>query len=148
MKTALNSSAAIHEMDLDSYFQWPRERYGLVFFLGILYHLKNPFYVLESLAKVTQYALISTRIARYAPDKKSVLENLPVVYLLHSSEANNDATNYWIFSDAGLKRILDRSGWDVLDYMRVGNTRNSDPATNNGDERAYLLVRSRHAVAQ
>lgn len=145
LKEALKSNVAIHEMNLDAYFTWPRERYGLVVFLGILYHLKNPFYVLESLAKVTRYALISTKITRYAPDKKTLLDNIAVGYLLHETEANNDPTNYWVFSDAGLKRILDRAGWDLVDYLRAGNTDRSDPASPAGDERAFLLARSRHS---
>lgn len=113
------------------------------FFLGILYHLKNPFYALESMAKVSNYALMSTRIARFAPDRKSRIEDLPVAYLVNTSECNNDATNFWIFSDTGLKRILDRTGWEILDYMRYGNLTKSDPASQEGDERVFLLARSR-----
>lgn len=144
LKASLGSKVAIHEKNLDSYFEWPRRNYGLVFFLGILYHLKNPYYVLESLAKATRFAMVSTRIAQYTPDMKTRIAEAPVGYLLHSSESNNDATNFWIFSDAGLKRILDRTGWDILDYVRVGNLTKSDPASPSGDERAFALVKSRH----
>lgn len=143
LRDALNSRVEIHEMDLDGYFKWPRERYGLIFFLGILYHLKNPFYALESLAKVAEYALISTKITRFSADRKTLIDNQPVAYLLDSGEAHNDPTNYWVFTDAGLKRILKRTGWELLDYTRAGNTKNSDPASPDGDERAFLLVRSR-----
>jgi 2-polyprenyl-3-methyl-5-hydroxy-6-metoxy-1,4-benzoquinol methylase len=143
LKDALHSQVSIYEMDLDGYFKWPRERYGLVFFLGILYHLKNPFYALESLAKVAEHALISTKIARFSSDKKTLIENQPVAYLLDTGEAHNDPTNYWVFSDAGLKRILNRTGWELLDYARAGNTKKSDPASPDGDERAFFLVRSK-----
>lgn len=142
LKTARNSNVGIHEMNLDAYFDWPRAQYGLVLFMGILYHLKNPFYVMESLAKVTRYAIISTRIAQYSPDLKTNISALPVGYLLHASEANNDATNFWIFSDAGLRRIIDRTGWKILDYMKAGNTEKSDPASAGGDERAFVLLES------
>ncbi len=145
LREARSSGVSISEIDLDSYFKWPRDKYGLVFFMGILYHLKNPFYVLESLAKVTRYAVISTRIAQFSPDYKTRIADLPVAYLVHASETNNDASNFWIFSDAGLKRILDRAGWDVVDYLRAGNTDRSDPASPAGDERAFLLARSRHS---
>ncbi|MEO8384252.1 MAG: hypothetical protein ABI583_03340 [Betaproteobacteria bacterium] len=146
LKEARKSNIGIHEINLDTYFEWPRSRYGLVLFMGILYHLKNPFYVLESLAKVTRYAIVSTRIAQYSPDLKTRLAELPVGYLLHASEANNDATNYWIFSDAGLRRIVDRTGWKILDYMTAGNTQQSDPASSTGDERAFVLLESRVAA--
>ena len=142
LKEARKSNIDIHEINLDAYFEWPRSRYGLVLFMGILYHLKNPFYVLESLAKVSRYAIVSTRIAQYSPDLKTRLTELPVGYLLHASEANNDATNFWIFSDLGLRRIIERTGWKILDFMTAGNTRQSDPASAKGDERAFVLLQS------
>jgi hypothetical protein len=155
LKAALGSKVEIHEVDLDARFNLPGERYGLAFFLGILNHLKNPLGALESLARSTRYALVSTRIARYniAPDTATTgplnkarveLQSIPIAYLVDTFETNNDPTNYWMFSEAGLRRVLDRAGWDVLDFITLGNTTTSDPATNAGDERAFCLVRSRH----
>jgi tRNA (mo5U34)-methyltransferase len=156
LKDALSSSVEIHEVDLDSQFLLPERDYGLVFFLGILYHLKNPFYALEALSKSTKYCLISTRIARFnrpaakltettarkSQSDRTDFSDIPVAYLLDEKEANNDPTNYWIFSNAGLRRILKRTGWTILDYMTVGNTIDSDPATAQGDERVFCLVKS------
>lgn len=144
LKEHLQSRITIHEMDLDARFEWPRSDYGLVLFLGILYHLKNPYYILESLAKVTRYSLVSTRIARYATDGKTAIKDHSLAYLLASDECNNDATNFWIFSEAGLHRLFQRTGWTVLDFTCVGNTRNSDPASAAGDERAFALVKSEY----
>lgn len=155
LKEALDSRIKIHEVDLDAQFDLPGENYGLAFFLGILYHLKNPYSALESLARNAKHAVVSTRITRYntAPGTKGTaelnrervdLQTVPSAYLVAPTETNNDPTNYWIFSEAGLRRILDRTGWDVLDFMTVGNRQNSDPATNAGDERAFCLLRSRH----
>ncbi|MEG3438616.1 methyltransferase domain-containing protein [Pannus brasiliensis CCIBt3594] len=146
LKESLSSSVEIEEMDLDSQFVLPEKKYGLIIFLGILYHLKNPYYVLETLAKSTRYCLISTRVTKFSarenrPDRVD-LSPLPVAYLLDPLEANNDSTNYWIFSNTGLQRILRRTGWEICDYITVGNTENSDPASQEGDERAYCLVRS------
>lgn len=156
LKEAFSSSIQIYEVDLDSQFTLPEKDYNLVFFLGILYHLKNPFYALEALSKVTRYCLLSTRIARFNqrltksedesaapnPGGRVYLRNIPVAYLLDDREANNDATNFWIFSDAGLRRIMARSGWQILDYITLGNTTDSDPASANGDERAFCLAKS------
>ena len=142
----LQSSVVIHDVDLDSYFGLPDTRYDLVFFLGILYHLKNPFLVLESLAKVTRHLLLSTRVARFAPHAEPI-NHLPVAYLLDPTEANNDSTNYWIFSETGLIRLFDRSGWDVLARRSVGDIENSDPARPDHDERCFALLASRHAIA-
>jgi tRNA (mo5U34)-methyltransferase len=156
LKEALSSSVEIHDVDLDSQFSLPQKEYSLVFFLGILYHLKNPFYALEALAKSARYCLISTRITRFNK-RAAELENesaqahstdrvnisdVPVAYLLDDYEANNDSTNYWIFSEAGFRRILARTGWRILDYITVGNTTDSDPASAAGDERAYCFAQS------
>ncbi|WP_428536410.1 class I SAM-dependent methyltransferase [Rhodopila sp.] len=138
----LNSAVVIHDVDLDSYFALPATRYDLVFFLGILYHLKSPFLVLESLSKVTKYLLLSTRIARFTPQADPI-RHLPVAYLLDPTEANNDSTNYWIFSETGLLRLFDRSGWDVLAHRSVGDTKSSDPARPGHDERCFALLASR-----
>jgi tRNA (mo5U34)-methyltransferase len=154
LKRTLQSEAEILETDLDSQFKLSAERYELAFFLGILYHLKNPYLALESLAKCARYAFISTRVTRFNVAKgaegkdinrnRIELRDAPVAYLVAADETNNDATNFWMFSDAGLRRILYRSGWDVLDFKTFGSTKDSDPATNAGDERAFCYVRSRY----
>jgi 2-polyprenyl-3-methyl-5-hydroxy-6-metoxy-1,4-benzoquinol methylase len=155
-KEATGSNVQIDEVDLDSQFVLP-EQYDLVFFMGILYHLKNPFYVLEHLSHRTRYCILSTRIMRWSRpaaaadaitagsrNQREMLEHLPVAYLLGPQECNNDATNYWIFSDAGLRRIFDRTGWNVLDYLVIGDTAEADPFTQQHDARAFCLIESRH----
>jgi hypothetical protein len=162
---ALGSKVAVHDIDLDTQFTLPQAEYGLVFFLGILYHLKNPYYALEMLARRSRHLALSTRVAQFAkpitppptppgvremisrlvdpPSDLTRIGGLPVAYLVDERECNDDPTNFWIFTHEGLKRILNRCGWDVLDYMAVGNTTRSDPATQAGDERAFCLARSR-----
>lgn len=145
LKAALGSRVEIHEVDLDSQFRLPGGDYGLVLLLGLLYHLKNPYYVLEQLALATQCCLMSTRIAKLTPDRTTNLEHLPVAYLLGNREANDDITNYWIFSDAGLRRILTRTGWRMCAYLTTGNERDSDPVNRDRDQRAFCLTESRLA---
>jgi tRNA (mo5U34)-methyltransferase len=142
LKASLGSNIRIHEVDLDSQFRLPEDAYGLVFFLGILYHLKNPYFVLEELAKRTDYCLLSTRIARQTPDGGAALARYPLAYLVGERELNNDSTNYWIFSEEGLRRILQRTGWVVEALVTLGNTVNSDPVRADADERAFCFVRS------
>jgi len=154
LKESFNSTAEILEIDLDSQFKLSADRYELAFFLGILYHLKNPYLALESLARQARYAFISTRVTRFnvasgaegsqVNSSRIELRDAPVAYLVDANETNNDATNFWMFSEAGLRRILQRSGWDILDFMTVGNAKDSDPATAQGDERAFCYVRSRY----
>jgi len=143
LKEKLNSSVGIHEIDLDSQFKTPGERYDLIFFLGILYHLKNPFYILESLSRISKYLILSTRIAQFTPDGTSIKKS-SLAYLLSPTESNNDSTNYWIFSDEGLRRLFDRTGWDVLEMMTVGDKKASNPRDQDRDERAFVLLRSKN----
>ncbi|GAA4853827.1 class I SAM-dependent methyltransferase [Saccharopolyspora rosea] len=140
----LAADVRVHEIDLDSQFRLPAEHYGAVFFLGLLYHLKNPFFVLESLARHARLCFLSTRVAQVAPDGTR-LRDQPVAYLLDPAEANDDATNFWIFSETGLRRLFDRTGWEVLDFTSVGCREDSDPRSPDRDERAFALLRSRRS---
>jgi tRNA (mo5U34)-methyltransferase len=142
MKDALGSSIGIIEQDLDSRFKMAG-KYDLVMFLGILYHLKNPFYVLERLAESSLYLLLSTRIARQFRAGTADVADIPAAYLLAPDESNNDATNFWVFTAAGLGRLVDRAGWDVLALCTVGDVTHSNPQDADRDERAFALLRSR-----
>jgi hypothetical protein len=146
LRDHLGSRAHVHDIDLDRQFSLPRERYGLVLLLGILYHLQNPFFVLRELAGRSRHCLLSTKVARFAGKERTLIGDLPVAYLVAPYETNNDPTNYWIFSPAGLERLVDRAGWDVLASRNVGNTEASDPATPDRDERQFMLLRSRVAA--
>jgi 2-polyprenyl-3-methyl-5-hydroxy-6-metoxy-1,4-benzoquinol methylase len=144
LKAALHSAVEIREVDLDRQFALPRQTYGLVLLFGVLYHLKNPIYVLEALSMRAKYCLLSTRIARLTPDHNTELSEIPVAYLVGDKETNDDCTNYWIFSSAGLRRLFDRTGWRVLDFATVGAVETSDPVHAENDERAFCLLESRN----
>jgi tRNA (mo5U34)-methyltransferase len=139
---ALQSSVDIHQMDIDAQFELPSERYGLTLLLGILYHLKNPFYVLEKLAQSSHYCLLGTRVARITP-KGAPMQKEPLAYLVDEMETNGDPTNFWIFSEEGLRRIVRRAGWEVREFMTAGCMLDSDPVRGDRDERAFCLLESR-----
>jgi SAM-dependent methyltransferase len=142
LKEALKSSVVIRSVDLDSQFSLAGQKYDVIFFLGTLYHLKNPFFLLESLARITKYCFVSTRIAKQTADGQP-LSPYPLAYLLGPQECNNDDTNFWIFSDYGLKRLVDRTGWNLLSYVTIGDRRASTPADPEKDERAFCLLEKR-----
>src|SRR5207302_220949 len=81
------------------------EIYGLALFFGVLYHLKNPYYVLETLATRARYCLLSTRIARQTPRGTSMKDE-PLAYLLEPCESTYDATNFRTFSETALRPPL------------------------------------------
>ena len=105
LKKALNSTVTIHSVDLGSQFFLPSEKYNTIFLLGILYHLKNSFFVLEKLARIARRCFLGTRVAKKTPDGHSFTK-YPVAYLLEPEECNSDSTNFWIFSGEGLKRLI------------------------------------------
>lgn len=140
---AFTGQLASFDMDLDGCFELPRSHYAFAFFLGTLYHLKNPFYVLEQLAASVDWCVISTRIASLTP-QKNAMESEALAYLLGPREANNDPTNFWIFSSTGLRRLLDRTGWIVVNEERVGHIgKTSEPADPAADERMFVLMKSK-----
>jgi hypothetical protein len=141
LREALRSGVEVYDVDFDRDFRLPRPHYGLTFLLGVAYHLKNPYRVLEELARRTEYCVLSTRIARRAPDG-TAMEHLPVAYLADAREVNQDDSNFWIFSDAGFRRLLKRTRWQPLDYFRIGDTVASDPVHPEHDERVFCLARS------
>ena len=142
LKERLGSGVNIYERDLDSQFTGLEEKYGLIVFLGILYHLKNPYYVLEKLSQTTNNLIVSTRIAKMTKNGTQIFKE-PVAYLLGPDECNNDSTNFWIFSYKGLQRIFERTGWEVVEMFSIGDTEMSNPSDQKHDERAFALLRSK-----
>ncbi len=114
--------------------------YSFAITLGLLYHLKNPFLLLEDLATVTNYTAVSTRIV----DKAVLPDKTPGAYLVSDNELGTDNTNYWLFNSAGFRRLAERSGWRVLSSIRFGATRAGD--TNRHDAREALLLASKFSV--
>jgi len=142
LRDALGSRAEIHDVDLNGPFALPRREYGLVLLLGTLYHLQNPYHVLRHLAERARHLLLSTRVARFAGPERTDVGELPVAYLVGPDEVNADPTNYWIFTPAGLDRLAERTGWEILDRHETGAVGESDPVSPEGDERAFRLLRS------
>jgi SAM-dependent methyltransferase len=147
LRELLGSSIEIAETDLDEQFSLPSEPRGLTLFLGILYHLKNPFQAMESLAKHSGYCMLSTRVARCFPDGSPMPKDQPIAYLVDADELNADETNYWIFSGAGLNRLLRRTRWEVLESFSTGHTAKSDPVSPRRDERVFCLLKSHYGLA-
>lgn len=145
LKDALGSQATIREIDLDQYFDLPLQHYGLTVFLGALYHLKNPFYVLERLAKCSRYCLMSTRIMNRVPPALPKAGTLPIGYLLDSDECNRDDSNYWIFTESAVRRLLRRTHWRVLESFTAG-AELADPWSLDGDQRMFCLIESTYGL--
>jgi tRNA (mo5U34)-methyltransferase len=134
-----NTTVRVVDVDLDHHFELPRSHYDLALFLGILYHLKNPFNAMESLSRYAHHCVLSTRVAKFHSDRTTRIDEMPVAYLLGANECNSDSTNFWIFSEAGLRRLFERTGWRVLEWITVGDPE-SDPADMAHDQRVFCLL--------
>jgi len=143
LKRALRSAVAIHDFNIETATMLPEMKFGLVFFLGTLYHLKDPFRMLEQISYQACYCLLSTRIARYLPGGRTRIDKYPLAYLLGPEELNSDPSNYFVFSHAGLRRLFERTGWEITDWNTFDNTKNSTPDSHLRGERAFCLLRSR-----
>ena len=64
---------------------------------------------------VIKKILISTRIARYTKEDSSYfVRDKSLVYLIDAGECNNNSTNYWIFTETSLRKMLRRTGWELI----------------------------------
>lgn len=136
---ARQAAVSVHEADLDEQWYLPREHYRLALLLGVLYHLKNPFYTLEQLSKHSRFLLLSTRIASRFPGVDQPLGDVAAGYLVAEDELNRDNSNFWIFTRAGLQRLLARAHWQVLGLVTK--------STADEDERAFVVAESRYSLA-
>lgn len=146
LKQALKSGVDIQSIDIENRFTVSSTQYTLACLLGVPYHLRNPFTVLEVISRSCRFCLLSTRVTQYLPDRTTRIAGAPVAYLVDRFELNADPTNFWVFTEACLRRLLSRTGWNVLSLMSLGDTTSSDPVSPDHDERAFVLLES-HRIA-
>lgn len=139
LAAARKAPVQVHAADLDEQWSLPREKYPLALLLGVLYHLKNPFFTLEMLAKHSRYVLLSTRIASRFPGVGQEMTSVPAAYLVAEDEMNADNSNFWIFTEAGLRRVLRRAHWEVLGLI----TKHAG----GDDVRAYVVAESLYGLS-
>lgn len=131
MKGFLGSQVEFLDTDIDFDFS-VAQTHDLILFLDIFYHLRNPLGALINLARAGRYMAFSTRVCDVAPNGTR-LTGTQTAYLLKPFEAAaNDPTNYWMFTEEGLRLALERSGWRVLKHRIFGyqgdDSSPSDPA--------------------
>jgi len=101
---------------------------------------------LERIKPTTRYCLLSTRVTSYLPGSKNKIADAPLAYLLGPDELNNDPSNFWIFTPEGLKKLLTRVGWKILDFRTFDNNKNSVPNSLQNGQRAFCLLENPNAV--
>lgn len=121
------------------------KKFDLIICLGVLYHLKNPFAFLESLARISKNVLLGTHIFTHSPGLEFKTDGHPLAYLVDTRELNNDPTNFWIFTNKAFMRLADRCGFDVIDSLLIPNNplEIGVPTRTDLGVRNFLMLRSR-----
>ena len=124
------------------------EVFDLAICVGLLYHLKNPFAFLESVSKICRYCILGTWLMSYLPDNITRVRDAPLTYFLGPGELNNDASNYWVFTDASFRRLAERAGFSIVCSVSAFGREDkiSNPVDINYLERGFLLLRSGYRV--
>ena len=120
-----------------------QERFDLVLFMGVLYHLRHPLLALELLHEHVVADLLvaqsllrgSSESADLPPDfhfwEEETFENrnFPRMYFIENRFAN-DPTNWWIPNRACFEAMLRSAGFEILDHPEeeVFICRHAEPA--------------------
>jgi tRNA (mo5U34)-methyltransferase len=138
LRDALGSKARLITMDIDRGVELEKQ-YDFAIALGLLYHLRNPMLFLFALAQHAETMVLSTRVANHFPNGQAI-GDVSVAYLWSCREANNDPTNYWCFSTAGLRTALKRCGWQIVSEALFGSE-TSDPVAVDRDQRMFVYCK-------
>ncbi|SHE89163.1 tRNA (mo5U34)-methyltransferase [Ferrithrix thermotolerans DSM 19514] len=97
----------VEDLEIDVMSLSPNEvgRFDVVFFLGVLYHLRDPIGALEKVASVTSDMLIL--------ETESSLSWLPMpaAAVFPGTELNEDPTNWWSFNERAIVALLRSVGF-------------------------------------
>jgi len=118
-KAALKSNAEFHEL---SVYEVTKERLGsfdIVFFLGVLYHLKHPLLALEQVCEVTRdFAVIETHQIDNLFDTKH-----PVMEFYEMDELGGQYDNWWGPNTECLIQMARTAGFVRVEVLRRQDTR-------------------------
>ncbi len=104
------------------------ERFDLVIFMGIFYHLRHPLYVLEKVARLTRKILLFQTMERGPQEVLDVPEDFPITERgvfsderfprMHFIENRfaGDPTNWWIPNPAASQAMLRSAGMRIVDH--------------------------------
>ena len=128
-------AASVKQMDIEfrkmNVYEVPelRERFDLVIFMGVLYHLRHPLLALDLLHEhVTKDLLLFQSMQRGSKRVGKVEENyqfwdtdifndedFPRLHFIEH-EYSNDWTNWWVPNRACVEAMLRSSGFDIIDH--------------------------------
>jgi tRNA (mo5U34)-methyltransferase len=109
--------------------------FDVVFFFGVLYHLKDPMGALERLASVTREVAVIESEAEVVGGH----EGEPLARFLETDERNNDPGNWWSPTLPALMAMCRAAG-----FARVEAVREPPAAPPGGSQTFRAVVHARH----
>jgi tRNA (mo5U34)-methyltransferase len=99
--------SSVEDIDIDVMDVSPERigQFDVVFFLGVLYHLRHPLLALERIASVTRSLLILETVVDMVGISR------PAAAFYPARELNNDPTNWWAPNLPGLHGLLEVAGF-------------------------------------
>ncbi len=120
------STIPLEDISVESVGKW-----DVVLFLGVFYHLRDPFDITEKLTKVcNETFVLETHI-----DAQIQPAPVPLVRFYANGEINNDKTTYWGPNTKFLDDFLGRIGFDSHSRTIYGGHRSISYATRRADYR-------------
>jgi tRNA (mo5U34)-methyltransferase len=110
-RRALGSSVEDRELDLEDISPETVGRFDVVLFLGVLYHLKHPWPVLERVASVCDDLLIVETHADLLDLRR------PAMAMYPGAELAGDASNWWGPNIPALVAMLHEEGFAQVDVV-------------------------------
>ena len=110
-RRALGSAVDDRELDLEDISEETVGRFDVVLFLGVLYHLKHPWAVLERVASVCDGLLIVETHADLLDLRR------PAMALYPGDEVAGDASNWWGPNVAALRAMLREEGFARVEVV-------------------------------
>jgi tRNA (mo5U34)-methyltransferase len=88
------------------------EAFDIVLFLGVLYHLRDPFLALRRVAKVTRELAVIETVCMVVPGQ----EHHPLWELFPTDELADDPTNWWAGNAKGIESMCRAAGFGRVEY--------------------------------
>lgn len=111
MHDTLESRVDSLDVDLPDLDPTVLGRFDVVLFLGVLYHVKDPYSCLEAAARMSSDHLVIETVTALAQ------EPLPAMRLYRPGELGDDPTNFWAPNIPAIEVMLKNFGYSKIDAV-------------------------------
>lgn len=138
---ALNSNVEAHVADFMTMDLAEIGTFDVVLYLGVLYHMENPFEALKRVAAVTkELAIVETEAVAFP-----VIEHHAVCEFFESNELQGDVSNWWAPNEKAVGGMCRAAGFRHVDTI-VGLPRTTSQTPRLGSKLAQVKSSLRHLL--